>query len=270
MILGKKIDNLKKEILEKDNTIKNLNEQLEKNIIPEENPDNNIQEPENNIPEVKQEDLPEEEKKQDDNENPRNDEINESLDIDPNVLESNIYPVSKYNDEKSSLKSIANDLGQKYSELNINKIKLNKHNIHNSSSLQHLLRNENYRIVHLNENLVVYKNTINPLVLGVILYDYYLNNPQNNYKTGEKALFYFLSWNNIFKNKYKNDNYLKSLEDITKLINYLHIKNNRSDAKILMWEYKELYSLPPVELKKKYNIYFEDKKNKRLLTTPEK
>ncbi len=105
------------------------------------------------------------------------------------------------------MKSIANDLTEKYSDLNINNIKLNKHNIHQKSSLKHLLLNQNDKVTYLNEDLKISKNETNPLILGVILYDYYLHNPENNHNSGQKAIFYFFSWNNIFKNKNNNEQY---------------------------------------------------------------
>ncbi len=86
---------------------------------------------------------------------------------------------------------------------------MNKHNIHGNSTLKHLLTNETDKVVYLDEDQIISRSKTNPQVLGVILYDYYLNNPENNYNTGRKAIFYFLAWNNIFKNKYNNENYLE-------------------------------------------------------------
>jgi hypothetical protein len=88
MVLNKRIDTLKKEILEKDNTIKTLNKTIEdnnkkkpENEIPENKPEGEIPEnkPEGEIPENKPEgeipeNKPEEEEKKDD--------INDSLYID--------------------------------------------------------------------------------------------------------------------------------------------------------------------------------------------
>jgi hypothetical protein len=52
--------------------------------------------------------------------------------------------------------------------------------------LSHLLNNDFRKNVHLQENLILSNYKINPVVLGLILYDFHLYNPNNQFKTGEK------------------------------------------------------------------------------------
>ena len=204
---------LRKEIFEKDVIIKVLTqEEKPKNEEPIIENKNNEEERKSDeeIPNIQNQQNKEADNPGDD---PNNDP-NNSIIIDENIQESNIYPSDKYNDSKSSLKEIAKSLWEKYKELKINKLRLDKNNIHARSLLSHLLNNDYRKNVHLQENLILSNYKLNPVVLGLILYDFHLYNPNNQFKTGEKWLFYFLWWNNLFKQRKNNEEFIQSKEKI--------------------------------------------------------